>query len=94
MWHQTEQQLKLTCVMMDILHHMTNLQKEFQKSNLFLFEVPQIHKRYIAKISFMENGVYPGEFEDSHVTEDPIQTEDEQSQPQRPRRVGVINAYV
>ena len=42
----------------------------------------------------MENDVYPGEFEDSHVTGDPIQTEDEQSQPQRPRRVGVINAYV
>lgn len=70
MWDSSGQQFKLTCLMMDLLHILSMLQKEFQRTNLLLFDVPKIHDRFVQRIKIMETAAYPGGFEEKQVPQD------------------------
>lgn len=47
MWERDGIQYRLTSLMTDLLHHLSCLQKEFQRADLLLFDVPEIQDRYI-----------------------------------------------
>lgn len=65
MWDLNGMQYRLTALMADILHHLSCLQKEFQKADLLLFDIPEIQERYVQRIAAMESKPYPGGAEES-----------------------------
>jgi hypothetical protein len=60
MWQPHGLQHRLSYLMMDVLYHLAGLQKEFQKSELLIFDVPVIQDRFVARLKMMESGPYPG----------------------------------
>lgn len=66
-WKKDGQQYKLTALMIDILHHLACLQKEFQKSDILLFDVPEVQSRYLARITEMIDAPYPGGWEEKLI---------------------------
>ena len=70
MWDSSGQQFKLTCVMLDLLHILATLQKEFQQTDLLVFEVPKIHERFIQRKNMVESKPYPGGFEEKNASHD------------------------
>ena len=42
MWEKSSQQFRLTALMSDLLHQMACLQKDFQKCDLLVFDIPNI----------------------------------------------------
>ena len=66
-WEKDGEQLRLTALMADILHHFACMQKEFQKTDLLIFDVRDIQARYLARISEMLEKPYPGEWEEKRT---------------------------
>ena len=67
MWERDGIQYRLTSLMTDLLHHLSCLQKEFQRADLLLFDVHEIQDRYIYihRIAIMKAKPYPGGAEEN-----------------------------
>lgn len=100
LWNIKEQQFRLTTLMSDLLHHMACLQKEFQKCDLMLFEVPAIQDQYIQRISIMTDKPYPGGCEEMNNTFPDIEatrsheSESCEEPPVKLQKRRVVNSYV
>jgi hypothetical protein len=64
MWEVGGQQHQLTTLMADLLHHLACLQKEFQRTDLLLFELPDIQNDYVQRFTMMIDSPYPGGLEE------------------------------
>ena len=67
MWSETSRNSQLLCVIHDVLEILAGLQKEFQCSNLLVFDVPVIQERYVQRLRLMVNGPYPGGAEECQL---------------------------
>ena len=58
------QRYRIAALMADILHHLACLQKEFQRTDLLLFDIPSIQERYTERLMAMSEKPYNGGWEE------------------------------